>query len=1651
MKRSSLNWIFDLLLIVVLATGGYLRVIGLNWDESQHLHPDERFMTMVTTSLSPATSVGNYFDTANSHLNPANTGYTFFVYGTFPLFLTRYVGEWVAQTGYDEITLVGRQLSALADLLAVLALYLLTARLYGRKTAFVAAAFSAFAVMQIQESHFYTVDNYATLFMTLAAYFAVRILTQARDENQPGGWRNPDLWNSVLFGLATGLAIASKINAAPVAILLPGAFLLRWLSSERGEPKAFPFFETATFFVIVGAVFTLLAFRIGQPYAFSGPGFFGVSLNPQWVATIAEQRAQASGDVDFPPALQWARRPFTFLLENMVIWGLGWPLGLTALAGAAWMAWEVLRKQAWKHLLLLGWLAFYVLWQMTQWNPTMRYQLPAYPLMALMAAWGLVRLGAALQPKRLTFLAGLLTAAILLATFGWAYAFTRIYTRPHTRVAASRWIFEQLPGPITLGYADGAQPLPIPAGLSIVPEQDFITQFVPFHAASPLTKISLGHAAGTGQQTVRLTLASSPDFPPESVLAQMESTANFAPQTDPRGAAWDFPLQTPLSLAAEKTYYLRIQSSAPLTIIGAAPINESSWDDGLPLRMDGYDAYGGIYQGELNLEMYWDDNADKLLRFETNLDQGDYLFISSNRQWGTTVRVPERYPLTTVFYRALLGCPAGADVLTCYREARPGMFTGQLGYELVQTFESYPTLDLGALGKYEFNTQYAEEAFTVYDHPKVLIFKKTASYNPQSAHAILDAVDLTQVVHLTPRQAGKFPSGQMAPRVCWGLPGLCQFLGAPEASGLSEESLSLQSFGMKLSPERLAVQQAGGTWSALFSYQAIQNRFPLIGLLLWYGFLALLGALTYPLMRAALPGLGVNAWAFARTGGLVLLAWLSWFPASVGGVYTRFSIGLAVGLILISSAFLFLRRRRQLSAEMSANRRRILLFEAVFLIFFLVDFFIRVGNPDLWHPGRGGERPMDFSYLNAVLKSTTFPPYDPWFAGGYINYYYYGYVLVGTPVKLLGIVPSIAYNFILPTLYALIALGGFGVAFTLVHKPGRERLALTAGLAAAVGLVLIGNLGTIQLIFQALQKMAVPSEQVSAAGVWIFQRWGWAAQGIFKLLTGQGELPIGWGEWYWNPSRVIPSGPGNEITEFPLFTFLYSDLHAHMISLPLATLMLGWALSTLRARRLSWLRWLATLAFGGLVIGAFRPTNTWDFPTYLLFAALVTGYSLFRHGKTERVTDGETEKRITDEPENRATEELENRSTGTLENRPTEELEHWSTGKLLPALAGMATLTGFALVLYAPYAQWFGLGYSNIQLWEGDKTPIWSYLTMWLPFLFVIFFWLLWETRQWMAQTPLSALRSFLSAYQPLVSAAGLLALALTLGTWLFFQVTVALIALPLLFWTLILLLRPRLPDAKRLTLFMAVTALALTVFVELVVLSGDIGRMNTIFKLYLQAWVFLAVASGAAFAWTLAELKVWRGFWQTGVMVLFAGAFLFTITASGDKIRDRISPTTPLTLDSMEYMLHSIYWDGQDMDLSQDYRAIRWLQDNVSGSPVIVEGYTSEYRWGARYAIYTGLPDVLGWNWHQRQQRTLTPETWVFDRANAINAFYETTDLIAARAFLREYNARYIVVGQMERNYYQPAGLAKFESQNGTLWREVYRDGLTVIYEVLP
>jgi uncharacterized membrane protein len=195
----------------------------------------------------------------------------------------------------------------------------------------------------------------------------------------------------------------------------------------------------------------------------------------------------------------------------------------------------------------------------------------------------------------------------------------------------------------------------------------------------------------------------------------------------------------------------------------------------------------------------------------------------------------------------------------------------------------------------------------------------------------------------------------------------------------------------------------------------------------------------------------------------------------------------------------------------------------------------------------------------------------------------------------------------------------------------------------------------------------------------------------------------------------------------------------------------------------------------------------------------------------------------------------------------------------------------------------------------------------------------------------------------------------------------------------------------------------------------------------------------------------------------LVAGAMLYPMLSTMAKIEDRIDPRTPSTLDGMEFMKYASYAEEWgNMDLSQDYRAIRWMQENVKGSPVIVEANLRNlYRWGSRFSIYTGLPGVVGWEWHQQQQRAVLPGNWVSERIAEVDNFYLTPDLQQAVNFLKKYGVRYIILGQQERGHYNNSrllqergyadglGLEKFAAANGDLWNEVYRDGDTVIYEV--
>ena len=1741
--KRIIDWKSILVVVTLVATllaGWSFRSMNNNWDESRHLHPDERYLSMVINAIEPVWTVGEYFDTAASPLNPANKDFGFFVYGTLPLFMVRYAGEWTGQVGYDLNTLLGRTISAVMDTFTILLIFFIARKLFNRWVGLVAAALYAFAVLPIQLAHYMTVDSFTNTFAMMTVMMGVIILKRPPQPSSEEKGKLKRIWLEILpylaFGAALGMATASKINAISLALLLPLVEGVRYFKQDNeGKEQAFlPMLGR----VSLAALMSFVVFRICQPYAFDGPGFFNFSINQNWWLSMQSLQAQSTGEVDFPPALQWARRPLWFSFKNLVLWGLGLPLGLAAAGSLIGMAFNVFRKKNLENLPLLAWTLIYAAWQGLAWVKSMRYLMPIYPLLSIIAAWGLLELITACRDfrwrrfrvsmKSLRAIGIASTVLVITGTLVYAFAFSQIYTRPVTRIEASEWIYDNIDGPINLvmdtkdgeflqqgqyrnqvvllpgqSYlsafvadrdgtiesvtfpevqdlmlsaepviytldiyetAHGRSILPAPitstpnggnqlSGLDFYPDKGvrlekgktyilvlgftaencqpyltgvpFITyteknstlnkQYLPrishqvtnenpFNVRIMVTKpgkvnrVAIPHLMDASQnpveKTLRVTLTSTGEDPQQSVSAEVSGT--FLDMGEGHGSevVFDLPRNLNLSRSQEVELTLELVSgSGQIAVNTVGVVHETVWDDGLPVMMSGYipyDSVMGIFRNDLNLDMYAQDDQAKRDRFFQMLSQGDYIFMSSNRQWGTIPRVPERYPLSTAYYRALVGCPDGMDSVTCYNLAVPGKFEGQLGFELVKTFTSYPTL-----GAWEFNDQFAEEAFSVYDHPKVMIFRKTADFDPQKLAAVLDSVDISQAVYLTPRQATQYRSGKPT---------------------------------LMLSDQDLDLQQENGTWSDIFNRDSLLNRNPFLAVLALYGFSLLLGLLVFPLLRLALPGLKDKGYGFSKIIGLLLFAYLAFVLGSANVAVTRGLLLAVAGFIAVAGLVTGWLTRHGMLKDLRRIWKQLLVEEAITIIMFAFFLVIRWLNPDLWHPWRGGEKPMDFSYLNAVIKSTVFPAYDPWYAGGYINYYYYGQIVIGMPMKLLGVIPSIAYNILLPLWYGMLSVGVFSLAWNVTKAIfGRDQgerkdrvfdLAFWAGISAMLVLGFLGNLGEVKLFSDAIKTLG--SEGQAIADGTLVQKVQWLLVGLGKLFHGE-ILPISAGSWYWNPSRAIP---GESITEFPFFTFLYADFHAHLIAMPVVVAAMGWGLSVLMSRG----QWhekskrnitgvILGFILGGLIIGALKPINTWDFYTFMILDLVILGYVGWQYMPAVR-------------------------------NR-------WlspNVTKVIQIALSVVVLYFISSLLYKPFTRWFYPGYGQIGIWDGDKTPLASYFTHWGLLLFMIVSWFAWESYQWMAQTKIATLKRWANAKSWIIT--GLLFVGAILIALLVMKVKIAIVALPLCLWALALLLAPGQPDGKKLLFFMAGTGLLLTIVVELVHLVGDIGRMNVVFKLYLQAWMLLAVVAGTGLAITWRDQSQWRGrfqmLFQVPLILLLTGALMFPIFATRDKLTDRMNPDAPHTLDGMKYMETSHYQvNSVDMDLGQDYRAIQWMQDHVEGSPVILEAQAFEYYWGNRYTIYTGLPAVVGWNYHQRQQRAVTGSDKVQVRVDEVNAFFLSLDEDFVTNYLEKYRVEYIIVGQQEMAFYPQEALAKFPAYNGFLWDEVYHEGDTVIYRV--
>jgi YYY domain-containing protein len=1064
-------------------------------------------------------------------------------------------------------------------------------------------------------------------------------------------------------------------------------------------------------------------------------------------------------------------------------------------------------------------------------------------------------------------------------------------------------------------------------------------------------------------------------------------------------------------VAASRWIYANIPAGSTLA-------NEH-WDDWLPIGgVDGNRSYGtdGMFQS-VEMGNYEDDNPAKLDRMIENLTAADYIILSSNRLYDSIPRLPVRYPMTIRYYQLLFG--------------------GQLGFEPVANFTSYPTL-LGL----QISDQAAEESFSVYDHPKVQIFKKSATFSATVLRQALSlGIDWDSVLHLTPLQASK----------------------APDSLRLSTADQALYA-------------TASTSSSANVSPRSLGSRIPVIA---WFLVLMVIGLMALPLTLLAFRPLADRGYILAKSIGLLFAAWGAWLISSLHlAPFTWWLLLIVLALLGFASAALASRHWVQLRRFLAARWRLLAIEEALFWLLFVAFLIVRSQNPDLWHPGTGGEKPMDFAYLNAIVRTPYFPSYDPWFAGGYINYYYFGFVLVAALVHLTGIVPYIAYNLAIPTFFALTGAAAFSVALNLagmagVRAPVRPRRPLGmpaplfwAGVCGTLFAVILGNLAQVKLLWNAVLALSTLPPDAAHGFLGIVAK---IADGLNQWIGGR-DLPIKTDWWYWNATRVIPAAQGEAgpINEMPYFTFLYADLHAHAMTLPYTLLALALALritldpvarATRRARAaLAGLRVeLPILAFSALVIGALWPMNTWDFPTY---AGLIGfAIALRELGRVGRLDLG-------------------------------------AIGRI--ALRWVFVLV-LALLLFQPFHDHYASAYFGAALWKGSRSPLWAYLLVHGFFLFVLVSYMvveLWSGHGHNAlirSTRLSlrhlgrlprlrrlqrAITSPSSGYRLGVTLSRIV-LATVLVVLPFEPVAGIVIGLGLLAG---LLLWSRPSPRRQFVLALIGTGLFLTGIVEFVVLKGDISRMNTVFKFYLQVWVLWAVASAAALPriaqWLnrsprpapstsaqgrsrarrsahlepapVARLRIaprtQRWFWAFGL--LLAACLLYPLTATPVRVNDRFPDSTSHTLDGTAYMRTSVYFDdGRPVTLEWDRQAAEWLRANAQGLPTILEANTPLYRWGSRISIYTGFPAVIGWDWHQKQQRSVLPGPLIDRRLENVRLLYNTTDLAQAKALLDQLGVDYIVVGELERYYYDPGGLAKFDDPAGP-WDIAYQNEKVNIYK---
>lgn len=851
-------------------------------------------------------------------------------------------------------------------------------------------------------------------------------------------------------------------------------------------------------------------------------------------------------------------------------------------------------------------------------------------------------------------------------------------------------------------------------------------------------------------------------------------------------------------------------------------------------------------------------------------------------------------------------------------------------------------------------------------------------------------------------------------------------------------------------------------------------------LIIWWLLLQAMGWVALPLLFRVLRWLPDRGYMMAKPAGLLLgnyVLWLfgtfGWLRNSEGGILIAFGLVLAFGL------WVYHRWNDgvKLLDWLRTHRAQVLAYEAVFLGAFVIWAIFRAYNPDLYTT----EKPMEYAFMNSIIRSPTFPAPDPWLSGFSISYYHFGYIMMSTLTKLSGVTSGVAFGLSNALWFALTASTAFGVVSNMVAASNRAtRTAIvSAGVLGAVFVALLGN-------FEA------PLDVAHSNGVGSAEFWRWLD--ILEINTpppnpptgpswpfcdrftdpAQCSGPRGGFGWTWRASRVVHDYPlGSDrsdpteyqeaITEFPMFSFLLGDMHPHVLALPYALMSMALAfnlyrMSELRAedeeetRSTNWHSWLWTAAPIGLLypifLGALSFLNTWDFPIHV--AISVTAWGLGRW---------------------------------MFRRIPWPNMRTIVSDAFYALIAcGILGVIAF-LPFYIGFRSQLGGIVPNIY----NPTRWQQFVVMFGPFLLIgLVFVVVMIGRAVLARRvhPLVALGGTFGGGALLVVGAGVVTGVLSVLMLLlpgvrdkFDQIAgdfaargisldqvlnerLGEVSVPLLLGVLmaaiivILIARARQnrsatqdaiqdgdrEDSASFALMLLLVGAVSTFLVEYVYLLDFFGfRINTIFKLYYQTWALWGVAAAYIVFYLLQSAERLRFVpGRIAFAALFAlvlvGGMMYPVIAMRDKVDPaRVTGQIPPTLDAT---------DPTRRSTPDEVAVIDWLEQNVQGRPVILEAEGIPYRdFTSRLSAWTGLPTVIGWVGHEGQWRGVYDD--IVPRQQDIDKLYTTTDLALARELLDKYDIEYVYIGPNERDRYPQDGLEKF----GRLMSMAIQQGGSTLY----